>query len=83
VGSKTLKPDIIDILKVAKRDSNTKRRFWCATKPTNFQLTDTNYTTTRNDICDKNPPATARPPETATKLPMNYSWTSTLSLKVL
>jgi hypothetical protein len=50
-----LKPDITDILKVAKKDSNTKRRFQCAKKPTNFQLTDTNYTTTGNNVCDKKP----------------------------
>jgi hypothetical protein len=50
-----LEPDITDILKVAKKDSNTKRRFWLAKKPTNFQLTDTNYTTTGNDVYDKKP----------------------------
>jgi hypothetical protein len=51
-----LKPDITDILKVAKRDSNTKRRFQCAKNPANFfQLIDTNYTTTGNNICDKKP----------------------------
>jgi hypothetical protein len=41
-----LKPEITDILKVVKKDSNTKRRFRHAKKPLNFQLTDTNYTTT-------------------------------------
>jgi hypothetical protein len=48
-----LKPDITVILKVAKADSNTKRRFQHVKIPTNFQLTDTNYTTTRNNVCDK------------------------------
>ncbi len=41
-----LKPEITDILKVAKKNSNTKRRFRHAKKLTNSQLTDTNYTTT-------------------------------------
>ncbi len=67
------KPYITDILKVAKKDSNTKRRFKHANKPTNFQLTDTNYTTTGNVVCDKNPPTPACPTETMTKLPMNCS----------
>jgi hypothetical protein len=67
------KPNITDILKVGKRDSNTKRRFRRAKNPTNFQLTDTNYTTTGNDVFDKNPPTTACPPETVTKLPMDCS----------
>jgi hypothetical protein len=53
-AERLLKPDITDILKVAKADSNTKRRFQCAKIPTNFQLTDTNYTTTGNNVCDKN-----------------------------
>jgi hypothetical protein len=35
-AARLLKPDITDILKVAKRDSNTKRRFRHATKSTNF-----------------------------------------------
>jgi hypothetical protein len=54
-AARLLKPDITDVLKVAKADSNTKRRFWRAKYPTNFQLTDTNYTTTGNDLCDKKP----------------------------
>jgi hypothetical protein len=54
-AARLLKPDITDILKVAKRDSYTKRRFWSAKKPTNFQLTGTNYTTTGNNVCDKKP----------------------------
>jgi hypothetical protein len=41
-----LKPEITDTLNVAKKDSNTKRRFRHAKKPTNFQLTEANYTTT-------------------------------------
>ncbi len=45
-AAQLLKPDITDILKVAKNDSNTRRRFRHVKKPTNFQLTDTNYTTT-------------------------------------
>jgi hypothetical protein len=53
-AARLLKPDILDILKVAKRDSNTKRRFWCAKNPPNFQLTDTDYKTTGNDVCNKN-----------------------------
>jgi hypothetical protein len=31
-AARLLEPDITDILKVAKRDSNTKRRFWRAKK---------------------------------------------------
>jgi hypothetical protein len=38
-----LKPDLRDILKVAKRDSDKNRKFWRAKNPTNFQLTDTDY----------------------------------------
>ncbi len=41
-AARLLKPDITDILKVAKKDSNTKKSFRGAKKPTNFQLTDTN-----------------------------------------
>ncbi len=52
-AAQLLKPDITDIPKVAKKDTNTKRRFRCAKKPTNFQLTDTNYTTTGNKVCDE------------------------------
>ncbi len=63
-AAQLLKPDIKDILKVAKKDSNTKKRFKHAKKPTNFQLTDTNYTTTGNNVCDKNPPTPACPTET-------------------
>jgi hypothetical protein len=29
-AARLMKPDIVDILKVAKRDSNTNRRFWHA-----------------------------------------------------
>jgi hypothetical protein len=54
-AARLLKPDITDILKIAKSDSNTKRRFWRATNPTNFQLTDTDYKTTGNDVCDEKP----------------------------
>jgi hypothetical protein len=56
-----LKPDITDILKVAKKVSNTKRRFKHAKKSTNFQLTDTNYTTTGNNLCDKKSTYTCSP----------------------
>jgi hypothetical protein len=52
-AAQLLTSDITDILKVAKKGSNTKRRFRRAKKPTNFQLTDTNYTTTGNEVCDK------------------------------
>jgi hypothetical protein len=72
-AAQLLKPDITDILKVAKADSNAKRRFKRAKKPTNFQLTYTNYTATGNDVCDKNPPTPACPTETVTKLPINCS----------
>jgi hypothetical protein len=48
-----LKPDITDVLKVAKKENYTKRRFWHAKKPTNFQLIDMNYTTAGNSMCDK------------------------------
>jgi hypothetical protein len=54
-AARLMKPDITDILKVVKRDSNTKRRFRRAEKPTNFQLTDTNYQTTGNNVCDEKP----------------------------
>jgi hypothetical protein len=53
--ARVLKPDITDIPKVAKRGSNTKRRFWGSKNPTNFQLTDTDYITTGNKVCDKTP----------------------------
>jgi hypothetical protein len=52
-AARLLKPDITDILKVAKADSNTKKRFQCAKTPTNFKLTDMDYTTTGNNNCDK------------------------------
>jgi hypothetical protein len=51
-ATRLLKPDITDLLKVAKRDSGTKRRFKRAKKPPNFQLTDTNYTSKGNNVCD-------------------------------
>jgi hypothetical protein len=35
-AARLLKPDITDILKVVKKDSNTKRRFRHAKKPTIF-----------------------------------------------
>ncbi len=54
-SARLLNPVIADILKVAKKDSNTRRKFQHAKIPTNFQLTDTNYTTTGNNICDKIP----------------------------
>jgi hypothetical protein len=62
-----LKPDITDILKVAKKYSNTKRRFKCAKKPTNFQLPDTNYTTTGNNVCDGKPTYTCLPNRSSDK----------------
>jgi hypothetical protein len=52
-AARLLKPDITDILKVAKADSDTKRRFQRAKIPTNFTLTDTHYTTIENINCDK------------------------------
>ncbi len=54
-AARLLKPDITDILKVGKADSDTKIRFQCAKTPTNFILTDMDYTTTGNDDCDKIP----------------------------
>jgi hypothetical protein len=36
-------------------------------KPTNFQLTDTNYTTTENDVCDKKPTYTCSPDRNSDK----------------
>jgi hypothetical protein len=72
-AAQLLKPDITDILKIVKKDSNTKRRFRRAKKPTIFQFTDTNYTTTGNEVCDKKTPTPARPTDTVTKLPMNCS----------
>jgi hypothetical protein len=68
-AARLLKPYVTDILKALKADSNTKIRFWCAKKPTNFKLNNTDYTAMR--IVTKNPPTTACPPETVTKLPMN------------
>jgi hypothetical protein len=40
---------------VVKKDSNTRRKCRHAKKPSNFQLTDTNYTTTGNKVCDEKP----------------------------
>jgi hypothetical protein len=60
-AARLLEPDITDVLKVAKKNSNTKRRFKRAKKPTNFQLTDTNYKTTENDVCDENPTNNCQP----------------------
>jgi hypothetical protein len=53
--ARLLKPDITDILKVAKADSNTKRRFQPAKILPNFQLTDTDYTTTGIVACEEKP----------------------------
>ena len=72
-AARLLKPDITDILKMAKRDSNTKRRFWRAKKQTNFQLTDTNYTTTGNNVYDEKNTYNCSPTETVAKLVMNCS----------
>ncbi len=72
-AAQLLKPDITDKLKVAKKDSNTKRRFKHANKPTNFQLTDANYTTTGNGICDEKPTYTCSPDRNSDKIPMNCS----------
>jgi hypothetical protein len=62
-------------LKLAEKDSNTMRRFRHAKNPTNFQLTDTNYTTTRNKVCDKKPTYTCSPNRNSDKttngLPLN------------
>jgi hypothetical protein len=52
-AARLLKPDITDTVKVAKADNGTKRRFQHTKISTNFQLTNTNYTTTRNNFCDK------------------------------
>jgi hypothetical protein len=54
-AARLLKPDITDTLKVVKADSDTKIRFQHAKTPTNFKLTDTDYTTTGNDDCDEKP----------------------------
>jgi hypothetical protein len=66
-AAQLLKPDITDILKVAKRDSDTKRRFWHSKKPTNFQLTDTSYTSTGNDVCNKKTTYTCSPDRNSDK----------------
>jgi hypothetical protein len=66
-AAQLLKPDITDVLKVAKIDSNTKRRLKCTKKPTNFQLTDTNYTTTGNNVCDEKPTYTCSPDRNSDK----------------
>jgi hypothetical protein len=66
-------PDITDILRVAKKDSNTKRRFKRAKKPTSFQLTDTYYTTTRNKVYDKKTTYTCSINRNSDKLPMKCS----------
>jgi hypothetical protein len=60
-AARLLKPDITDLLKVAKKDSNTERRFRRTKKPTIFQFTDTNYPTTGNEVCDKKPTYTCSP----------------------
>ncbi len=52
-AARLLKPDISDIQKDAKADSNTKKRFQHAKTPTNFELTDMDYTVTGNADCDK------------------------------
>jgi hypothetical protein len=62
-----LEPELTDILKVAKKDSNTKRRFKRAKKPTNFQLTDRNYTTTGNNVCDEKSTYTCLPNRNSNK----------------
>jgi hypothetical protein len=54
-AARLLKPDITDILNDVKADSNTKKRFQHAKTPTNFKLTDMDYTITGNDDCDKKP----------------------------
>jgi hypothetical protein len=76
-AAQLLKPDITDILKVAKKNSNTKIRFRCAKKPTNFQLTDMNYTTTGNKVCDEKPTYPCSPDknsdETTNELLLNIS----------
>ena len=54
-AARLLKPDITDILKDAKADSNTKKRFQRAKAPTNFEHTDTNCTISGNDDCDEKP----------------------------
>jgi hypothetical protein len=82
-AGRLLKPDITDVLKVLKRDRKTKRRFWHAKNPSNFQLTDRNYTIQETTFVTKNPPTAACLPETVTKLPMNCSQISALLLKVL
>ncbi len=66
-AARLLKPDITDILKFAKKDRNTTRRFRHAIKPTYFQLTDTNYTTTGNKVCDKKPTYTCSPDRNSDK----------------
>jgi hypothetical protein len=66
-AAQLLKPDITDILKVAKKGSDTKRRFKRAKKPTNFQLTDMNYTTTGNNFCDKKSSYTCLPDRNSDK----------------
>jgi hypothetical protein len=58
-AARLLEPDITDILKVTKKDSNPKRKFKHAKKPTNFWLTYTNYSPTGNNIVTKKPPTTA------------------------
>jgi hypothetical protein len=66
-AAQLLKPDITDILKVAKKDSNTKRRFRRAKRPTIFQFTDTNYTTTGNKVCYKKNTYTCLPDRNSDK----------------
>ncbi len=72
-AARLLKPDITDILKVAKADSHTKRRFQCAKiQPTSSSLTQTTQLQ-ETAFVTKNPPPTAHLPETMTKLAMNCS----------
>jgi hypothetical protein len=66
-AARQLKPAISDVLKVAKVDGDTKRQFQHAKIPTNFQLTDTSYTTTGNNGCDKKPTYNCSPTRNSDK----------------
>jgi hypothetical protein len=84
-AARLLKPDITDILKVAKADGKEKRRFQRAKIPTNFQLTDMDYTTIGNIDCGKKPIYNCSPArnsdKTSNELLLNISFVIESALK--
>ncbi len=62
-----MKPDITDILKVGKKVAIQREGLSVQKKPTNFQLTDTSYTSTGNDVCNKKTTYTCSPDRNSDK----------------